>query len=199
MYLTKEEFEALLRTPRFDSILDDHLFTGLPFSFSGHPKVHRAMLRELSRGLQVPRQDICVVGSARIGFSISPYKFGLPFNQYSDLDIVVVSPLLFDSSWVDMLTNRHIPWSRLTQPTRNHLIEHRERHHIYNGWINPHFVAEALCIGERWVTTFDGLSRIPFLSSRPIGGRLYRTWAHARAYHRWSLTKVLNTIEVNST
>ena len=196
MYPTKEEFEALLRARRFDRILDDYLFNGLPFSFSDQPKIHGTMLKELSRGLRVPRQDICVVGSARIGFSMSPYKYGSPFDQFSDLDIVIVSPLLFDSSWVDMLTNRHIPWSRLTQPTRAHLIEHRERHYIYNGWINPHFVAEALCIGERWVTTFDGLSRIPYLSSRHIAGRLYRTWAHARAYHRWSLSKVLGLIEV---
>lgn len=190
MYPTKEQLEDLLLASEFDRILDDFLFRGLPFSFSEQPTIHRAMVRDLSRGLKVPEQDICVVGSARIGFSLSPFKFGVPFNQSSDLDIVVVSSSLFDPSWTDILTNRHVPWSSLRKTTRNRLNEHRENHYIYNGWITPHFVAEALGIGAQWLDTFNGLSRIPVLSTRPVSGRLYRTWDHARFYHHWSLRRV---------
>ena len=194
MYPTKEEFEEILRTRNLDCVLGEHLFAGLPFSFAGQPEVHRQMIGEISRGLRVPREDICVVGSARLGFSLSPYKFGEPFNRYSDLDIIVVSSSLFDPSWLDILTNRRVPWSMLRSRTRQHLKEHRENHYIYNGWIIPHFVAETLAVGEQWVTTFADLSQIPFLSSRHISGRLYRTWEHARLYHRWSLTRVRDEI-----
>ena len=184
----------MLRSRNFDHLLDDHLFAGLPYFFADEPKIHRQMVNELSRGLHVPKEDICLVGSARIGFSLSPYKFGQPFGQFSDLDIIVVSSTLFDSSWMDILTNRHTPWYSLLQVTRERLQEHRERHHIYNGWITPQFVAEALGIGERWVTTFNGLSHIPSLSSRHISSRLYRSWDHARLYHRWSLRQLRNKL-----
>ena len=194
MYPTKEEFEEILRTRNLERILDDFLFIGIPFSFSERPEIYHQMIGEISSGLNVPEANICVVGSGRIGFSLSPHSFGRPFSRHSDLDIIVVSPELFDPSWLDILTNRRVRWSSLRQRTREHLIEHREHHHIYNGWVAPGFVAEALDIGERWRTTFNRLSLIPYLSSRSIGGRLYRTWEHAKAYHRWSLRQVLRRV-----
>lgn len=194
MYPSKEEFEQILRTGDLDHLLDEYLFTGLPFSFANDPKVHEHLIRTISRGLRVPSADICVVGSARIGFSLAPHKFGAPFSDYSDMDILVVSSSLFDLSWEDIITNRRAPWSSLRARTRSSLINHRESHYIYNGWIYPDSLAEALAIGQQWMTTFNGISRIPDLSSRPIGGRLYRTWQHARVYHRWGLQLLQNRV-----
>ena len=194
-YPTKEEFVDMLRNERLDQIVDEHLFAGMPFSFSAQAEVYQAMLRAISSGLQVSQNDICVVGSARIGFSLSPHKFGEPFGRYSDIDIIVVSSSLFDASWVDILTNRHARWSSLRNITRNNLIDHKDKHFIYNGWIYPLNVAEALNIGNPWSRTFRGLSRIPELASRSIHSRLYRTWDHARAYHNRSLRQVLMATE----
>ena len=194
MYPTKEEFEGLLQTREVDWIIDQHLFGGPPFYSSNQPNVHDRMIRAISTGLKVPRRDICVVGSARIGFSLSPPKFGEPFSQFSDIDIIVVSSELFDPSWLDIVGSRRTNSSTLRHRTRRHLSEHRERHYVYNGWIYPKSVVEALGIGERWLRTFNGLSRITELSSRSVGGRLYRTWDHARLYHRWSLESLKSTI-----
>jgi hypothetical protein len=41
-------------------------------------------------------QDVCIVGSAKLGFSPSPGKYGQPFAETSDVDVVVVSFELFD-------------------------------------------------------------------------------------------------------
>ena len=194
MYLSKEEFEQILRTGDLDRLLDEYLFTGLPFSFAEDPKVYQRLIMTISRGLRVPSADICVVGSARIGFSLAPHKFGAPFSDYSDMDILVVSSSLFDLSWEDIITNRRVPWSSLRPRTRSNLINHRVYDYIYNGWIYPNSVVEALEIGQQWMTTFNGLSRIPDLSSRSIGGRLYRTWQHARVYHRRGLQVLQNQV-----
>ena len=131
-----------------------------------------------------------MVGSARIGFSLSPNKYGAPFNEFSDIDIVVVSSSLFDPSWIDLLESKYTKGSILTTRTKRGLKEHREAHHIYNGWMYPEAVLQVLQIGERWLSTFNGLSRIEELASRTVTGRLYKTWQHARLYHRWSLQKV---------
>ena len=190
MYPTKEEFTKILSTRTLDWIIDNYLFSGLPFYSSHQPLLHPEMIRTLSKGLDVPEGDICVVGSARIGFSLSPLKFGEPFSAYSDIDIVVISRTLFDPSWLDIVGRRRLNSSTLHPRTSQRLREHREHHYIYNGWIYPESIVEALEIGERWLRTFNGLSQIPELASRTVGGRLYRTWEHARLYHEWSLSKV---------
>ena len=194
MYPTKDDFRELLRTRDLDWIIDEHLFQGTPFYSADEPDVHDAMVRAISIGLKVPRDDICVVGSARVGFSLSPPKFGEPFGQFSDIDIIVVSSVLFDPSWLDILGLRRKHSAVLHRNTRQRLQEHRERHYIYNGWIYPSSILETLEIGERWLETFNGLSRIPEFAGRPVEARLYRTWDHARLYHRWSFTRLQTAI-----
>ena len=190
MYPTKAEFETLLKTHAIDWIIEHHVFNGLPFYSSNKPEVHNQMIRAISTGLNVPQSDICVIGSGRIGFSLSPLKFGEPFDQFSDIDVCVVSPSLFDLSWLDILGKRRTTRATFHPRTKRNLWEHRERHYVYNGWVYPESVGQALEIGQRWLTTFNGLSRIAELASRSVGGRLYRTWEHARLYHHWSLEKV---------
>ena len=194
MYPSKKDFEILLKTHDIDWIIDNHIFGGPPFYSSNHPEVHDQVVRSISKGLNVAPSNICVIGSARIGFSLSPERFGEPFNQFSDIDIIIVSSSLFDPSWVNILEHRRTNRSRLGYYTKRRLKDHRDFHYIYNGWMYPESVVEALKIGERWLRTFNGLSRITELASRSIGSRLYRTWEHARLYHRWSLERVKNTI-----
>ena len=190
MYPTKDEFQELLDTHTLDWIIDHHVFYGLPFYSSHAPDLHNQMVHAISKGLNVPPKDICVVGSARIGFSLSPEKFGQPFSEFSDIDVCVVSDTLFDPSWLDMLGRYRARGITLSQRTKWHLKKHREDHYIYNGWIYPESVVQALGIGQRWLRTFNGLSHIADFASRTVAGRLYRTWDHARNYHRWSLSRL---------
>ena len=196
MHLTKDEFVELLNTRSVDWIVDNHVFGGPNFYSFRKPQVYRQMMSAISIGLQVPPTDIHVIGSARIGFSLSPNKFGERFNQYSDIDICVVSNSLFDSSWIDILANERHARTNLNPQTRQHLRNHREYHYVYNGWMYPGALVPVLRIGTRWMRTFNGLSRIAELATRSISGRLYRTWDHARLYHQWSLRRVKQTIDL---
>lgn len=196
MYPTKQEFQHLLRTHPADWIINNHLFQGVPFYCLEQPAIHEEMVRAISAGLRVRESGICVVGSARIGFSLAPKRFGEPFSRFSDIDVIVVSPRLFDRSWIDLLNKsrrRRVP---LRWQTRESLKRHRQNHYVYNGWLYPDSVLEVLRIGTRWLHTFDGLSRIEELASRKVGARLYRTWDHARFYHRHSLGRLKEEISV---
>ena len=194
MYPTKTEFEQILRTSSFDDIINDIIFAGLPYFCSGQPELHDQMIDRITNGLGVGAADVCVVGSASIGFSLAPQKFGTPFSERSDIDVVVVSADLFDQSWLDILANRRLPWATLRPRTKDRLMAHRSESYIYNGWIYPDSIAEALGIGQNWLRTFNGLSRIPAISSRSINSRLYRTWEHAKVYHRRGLRLIRNSI-----
>lgn len=193
-YPTKDEFRHLLQDHNIDWIIDQHLFDGLPFYSSRKPSIHHGLLHAISTGLNIGRTDIRVIGSARIGFSLSPEKFGEPFSGFSDIDVIVVSSCLFDGSWIDLLSTRRGRLASVTAGTRKSLRIHRERHYVYNGWMYPDSVIEVLREGHRWLQTFRGLSRITELAGRKVSARLYRTWDHARLYHRWSLEKVRQSL-----
>ncbi len=194
MYPTKEEFEEILEKKDVDTILSSYVFSGLPYSFRSVPEVHIRMIEQISRGLRVSKEDICIVGSARTGFSLSPLKYGEAFNNFSDIDVVVVSPKLFDPSWLEVVTHCRGPRSTHNKATWGRLLDHRDRHYVFNGWIYPNDMIGALGIGSRWLSTFSGLSRIRELSTRKVSGRLYRTWDHVKAYHTWSLQKLQESI-----
>lgn len=44
---------------------------------------------------EIGSQDVCIVGSAKLGYSPSSHKFGTPFAETSDVDVVIISEPLF--------------------------------------------------------------------------------------------------------
>ena len=72
------------------------LSEGIPFAFQNCPAIYEAMRSWLSRKFTVRAKEINLRGSARLGWSLAPDKFGTSFNSKSDLDIFVVSFNLFN-------------------------------------------------------------------------------------------------------
>jgi len=68
---------------------------GCPYAFESRPAIWEQIRTWLAYHLQVCPKDITIVGSARTGFSLAPKTWGRPFGEISDLDIAVVSPVLF--------------------------------------------------------------------------------------------------------
>ncbi len=72
------------------------LSEGIPFAFRERPAVYEAMRFWLATQICVDPKEISVIGSARIGQSLSPDTQGRPFSEDSDLDLLAVSSSLFD-------------------------------------------------------------------------------------------------------
>jgi len=72
------------------------LTEGIPYEFRNCPIVFEEIRAWLGRRLGVCPKVITIIGSARIGFSIAGAKYGRPFNSDSDLDLSIVSELLFE-------------------------------------------------------------------------------------------------------
>jgi hypothetical protein len=91
------EFYAMLRL----------LFSeGVPHVFRTEPLLYEAIRDWLSLRLNVHPKDITVIGSARIGYSVSPVpKYGNGFNSSSDLDLACVSNSLFQK-----VTEAFVTW-----------------------------------------------------------------------------------------
>ena len=72
------------------------LLEGIPFVFKDSPMKYTIFREQVADQFHIGSQDVCIVGSAKLGFSPSPHKYGTPFADNSDVDVVVVSDELFN-------------------------------------------------------------------------------------------------------
>ncbi len=90
-------FSALKSASRIQRELVARLWVGegVPYCFRATPAVYEEMRHWLGKRLRVDPKEITLIGSSRIGFSMSPNEFGRPFSENSDLDISIISSALF--------------------------------------------------------------------------------------------------------
>lgn len=207
-YLTPREFGEILRTAdSLDAVVREHIFQGTPYAFRSRPDSMHRLSDHLCQRMRVVATDIVVVGSARIGFSLSPDNFPRRFSDYSDIDVVIVSESMFDEFWHTMLK-----WN---YPRRYSLVgvdwewSKVRRNELYWGWFRPDAVRfEGLSFPEvlkpirdlstTWFNAFQGLSLIRDFYARKVSGRLYRTWEHALRYHADGLRQIKRIVEKGS-
>ncbi len=82
--------------------LEDHrvlartfLLEGTPFIFENRPMTYVIFREQLAEQFEIGSQDVCIVGSAKLGYSPSSHKFGAPFAETSEVDVALVSEPLF--------------------------------------------------------------------------------------------------------
>lgn len=200
---TVEQFKGLLRIQPLDWIVENYIFKGTPFVFCTDPRLLDILHGHLVSNLRLRKENIVVVGSAKIGFSLNPYSFPRKFSDKSDIDILVVDEKLFDGVWRTILK-----WNyprRLRLYGMDWTWTKKRMEDLYWGWFVPDKIKfEGLtfpsvlkpvrAISTQWFDTFRSLSRYPELADRNISGRLYRTWQHALLYHVEGLRRIREKI-----
>lgn len=88
--------ELICRIDSHEVLAKVFLLEGVPFVFEESPMKYVIFREQVADRFKVGSQDVCIVGSAKLGYSPSSYKFGTPFNETSDVDVVVISDELFD-------------------------------------------------------------------------------------------------------
>lgn len=141
--------------------------------------------------IDVDEQDIRLVGSTKYGVSMSPNpdKLFRPFNDESDLDVLIVSEKLFIEIW----------------------NEFRNAYYNGYGWVKKRHSGDIfrrflyLVGGDQYQTTYlrdaskrmDGLAREVLLRtglSRPLKYRIYASWDDAVGYHSHGVRKLQRVI-----
>src|SRR5438128_10586931 len=187
-YPSKDEFSDLLNSRDHTKIVDEILVAGIPFAFRDSPADYDVLRTSLGTALHLSADSMTVVGSGRIGFSLSPEKYGTPFLPESDLDVVVVSAEMFDVAWFDLLRLGR-KYLNLRKQVQSWVDAHRENH-VYFGFIIPDRLPGAVAVSPTWFRTFRGLARNPSLAGRDVNGRLYRTWDHVYVHQLYSLRRI---------
>lgn len=203
-YTNSEDFKSIILTTPLDSVVHQYIFQGIPYVFRDKPAALDLLIKHLSSAIKLDEENIRVVGSAKMGFSLNPDNFPRGFSDASDIDVIVINEQLFDRIWMTLL-EWHYP-RRLMQLGR---VEGEwaqlRRKEIYFGWLVPDEIHyEGLSfpnvlkplrdISALWFNSFRSLSLYPEFAARTISGRLYRSWEHALRYHTEGLRQIRTKI-----
>lgn len=197
-YPSAENFQTLLLNTPLDHLVRDYLFTGVPFIFRDKPSSLILLVDHLAKRLKVNSDNIRLVGSAKLGYSLAPHKYARRFSNASDFDVIIVDERLFDLFWFTTLAWHYPRYYSGALPYPDSDWVGKRRKDVYWGWVDPNEIAydgafrpEALKpltrLTAEWKDAFDSLALIREFARRKIEGRLYRTWQHAIMYHTNSL------------
>lgn len=127
--------------------------------------------------LSVHTNEVLVVGSSKLGFSIAPRKRYRPFGETSDVDVAVVSTTLFDEIWkgVHAYSQGGGYW--------DHQRDFQK--YLLQGWIRPDKLppSDTFEQANRWWELFRRLSASRKYAQIKVSGALYKNWYFLEAYH----------------
>ena len=136
-------------------VLDDDRYFALREDVADHFGVHP--------------NEVFIVGSGKLGFSIAPKKRYRPFGDTSDIDVAVISPALFDGIWEDVFTYKSTTgfWEQ----------EKDFQKYLFRGWIRPDLLPPAASFrrSEAWTTFFREMSSGGKYGLVKIAAGIYRT------------------------
>jgi hypothetical protein len=92
----------------------------------------RAVCDAIATNFEIEYNDVVVVGSARLGFSIKPSRRFESFGEESDVDVAVVSTHLFERVWKEVYAYDK---SGAYWPEKSSF-----RKYLSRGWIRPDFL-----------------------------------------------------------
>src|SRR3990172_299321 len=100
---TKEQLLAQIHTRPLPDIVQDHIFGGDSWAFRENPADYRLLITHLQERLSLSKGNLAIVGSAKLGYSVSPETFGTPFSEFSDIDVIVIDRERFEEIWKVLL------------------------------------------------------------------------------------------------
>jgi predicted nucleotidyltransferase len=134
---------ALAAQPDNERVVREHILYGEAFAIEAAPMFE--LQRRVANEFDVDaNQDVFLVGSAKLGFSVAPPKRFRPFGNESDIDLAIVSHDLYQTIWHEAhayaLTGA--AWDRRAQFEK----------YLAWGWIRPDMmpVSAAFPLANRW-------------------------------------------------
>ncbi len=137
-----------------------------------------SLKEDISDEFNVNPHNVIMVGSAKLGFSISPQKLWQHFNENSDIDIVIISEDLFKSFWKTLfLFNNNISRSEDDDKQFNSFKDY-----FFKGWIRPDKFNFNFNGKQKWFEYFQKMA-IKYKLERKLRVALYINFEFFEKYH----------------
>ena len=211
---TADQFKSLILQLDTHQILAKvFLLEGTPFVFDKSPMRYIVFKEQVADRFDIGSQDVCIVGSAKLGYSPSPHQYAKPFEETSDVDVVIISDALFDRgsrelfAWLDQQgPPLHLVRPYLTDapPKKSErpvvdlalwkTVKEAIRNYKYQNF-NPGLLPGPHPLRREFFDKISSTAGI-FLALEPrvfvskIRGRVFRTWRAAEDYYTNTLRQV---------
>lgn len=170
------DFQEQLRNYDCDEVVQACIFTGQTYALSD---IKYTQLRRLiSEKFEVDPLHVYMVGSGKLGFSIKPSRRYGDFNDQSDIDLAIISPMLFEKVWkaAYLYSKTGAYW-----PAKRDFFAY-----LSEGWIRPDkFPSTAMDpFFQTWWDFFRELSRQRNFGDYPIRAGIYQSRFFLEEYQK---------------
>ena len=150
-------------------IVRKHIISGECCFLSQHQ--YFDLRSEVADHFDLHPNEVLVVGSTKLGFSIVPKKRYRPFSDNkSDIDITLVSSKLFDQVCEEIYAYK--------QEAGDWDEYHEFLDHLFQGWIRPDMLPRSpvFPFGKKWWNFFLGLTDSRRYGNYKISGAVYKSY-----------------------
>ena len=136
--------------------------------------------------------EVIMVGSAKLGFSVAPIHRYREFCDESDIDVALVSTALFDRIWEDVF---HYRYEGPYWPEYQVFVKY-----LFRGWIRPEMLPKSsnFPFRKKWQDFFRSITSSGRYGDYPVKGGLYRSYFFLENYQKISIQECINNMEKNN-
>jgi len=182
-----EAFKTILKGHENEEVVvQKYIVHGTPYIFKEDEDKYFDLKREIAANFSEHYNNIHMIGSAKLGFSIAPTKLWKPFTIESDIDIVIVSTKLFENLW----RNVHEFNIGLTDRKKDEDIRFKRfLCYFFKGWIRPDLFPFEYPVKTEWFEFFKSISYKKY-GPQKITGALYHSFDFFEKYHTENIAKM---------
>jgi len=186
--ILKDDFIAILKDQAIDEqeIVQKYITHGSSFAFNEDDDKYFRLKKIIADNFNLNPENVFMVGSAKLGFSIAPLKLWKSFDDESDIDTVIVSDAIFDEFWVDLYDfNLELtPRTEEEQKRFNKFLNY-----FFKGWFRPDLFPFSYNKKDEWFDFFRDISYGEF-GKRKITGAIFRNYYFYEKYHIKNLKNI---------
>lgn len=185
-----EQFKSSLNdTEMSDSdIVRQYLCFWATHIFKDDHKKYFLLKNEIAKAFEVYPNEVIMIGSGKLGFSIASYKLWKEFDDKSDIDIAIISEKAFDKYWDELIDYniKVIPQSEKERESYQKFIEY-----LSQGWLRPDYFPFKYKNKKKWFDFFRDLrSQIFQFGDYKISAGLFRNFHSFEQYHARNIKKL---------
>lgn len=189
--ITVDKFKLKLRDESISDleIVQQYIIDGPAFVFEGNAEMYYKLRRVIALKFGLNPHDVIMVGSAKLGFSISPSKRWKPFSDEADIDMAIISPDIFDRFWKELYDFN----IKLTDRTEEEEAQYKKfLDYFFKGWLRPDVFPFSYAGRDEWLGFFKSISYGEFGERHKISGAVFHDWEFCEAYHIGNIREIRN-------
>jgi hypothetical protein len=170
-------------------VVQEYISFGIPYIFQGNESLYFDLKRTIANHFTLSPQEIIVVGSAKLGFSIAPQKLFKKFDDDSDIDVVIISEELFEVYWKELL-DFNINTTARTTIEDNMYQEFIA--YLFKGWLRPDKFPFSYKGKQEWFDFFNSISYRKYGQNK-VTCAIFKNYYFFEFYHKCNINNIRKT------